>query len=208
MLCDATSCSSTMLAAMQYKPCIVYTCVLRWLSSLTLEITTPTRAWPVFYSVPMLVCLDATLSCDWDHDGRWSTYDENVLKLSRVSFLGVIRALQSNINICYPPQLGAPHLSLKDLPGMPRSWCLLSITGLAALVTAKHYGTPSEAYIIRQIWSAAWVIFLQPARRPSVWGHFSSLRPHRLWPSCPTPSKWFVPLYYKSKAQTRHVSTI
>ncbi len=29
---------------------------------------------------------------DLDHDGRWSTYDENVHKLPRVSFGGVIRA--------------------------------------------------------------------------------------------------------------------
>ncbi len=29
----------------------------------------------------------------------------NVLKLSRMAFWGVIRALQSNINICFPPSL-------------------------------------------------------------------------------------------------------
>jgi hypothetical protein len=46
---------------------------------------------------------------DLDHDG-WSTYDENVLKLSRVAFWGVIRILQSNINIYYSPQSAAPPL--------------------------------------------------------------------------------------------------
>ncbi len=33
----------------------------------------------------------------------------NIRLLSRATFWGVIRVLQSNINICYPPQLSAPH---------------------------------------------------------------------------------------------------
>jgi hypothetical protein len=47
---------------------------------------------------------------DLNHDGWWSTYDEKVRKLPRVSFRGVIRAQQSNINICYSPPPAAPHL--------------------------------------------------------------------------------------------------
>jgi hypothetical protein len=82
---------------------------------------------------------------------------------------GIIRALQSNMLI--PPACSSPLMS-EDLPGMPRSWCLLSITGLAALA-------PSEASTTRQL-SPGWVIFLQPARRASVLGRFSSFRPHWL----------------------------
>jgi hypothetical protein len=47
---------------------------------------------------------------DLSHDGGLSMYDENVRKLPKVSFQGVIRALQSNIVL---------HRSreLKPLPG-------------------------------------------------------------------------------------------
>ncbi len=83
---------------------------------------------------------------------------------------------------------------------MSRSWCLLSITGLAALGMAKRYGTSFKAYIIRQI-PHDWVIFLLPARRPSVLGHFSSFQPLRLWP-CSNPLKVVCP--FISRARTRH----
>ncbi len=82
-----------------------------------------------------------------DHDGRWSTYDENVLKLSRVAFWGVIRTLLSNINIYYPPSLQLPAYNRRSA-GIRRSWCLLSITSLVALGSANQYGTPSKASII------------------------------------------------------------
>jgi hypothetical protein len=52
----------------------------------------------------------ASLS-DIDHDGRWSTYDENVRKLSRVSF-GSHKStpVKHTVNICYPPP--PPRLQL------------------------------------------------------------------------------------------------
>ncbi len=74
--------------------------------------------------------------------------------------LGFQSTLVKHEHMLFPPACGSP-LKTEDLPSMPRSWCLLSITGLAALGSAKWYGTPSEASIIRQI-SPGWVIFLQP----------------------------------------------
>jgi hypothetical protein len=79
-------------------------------------------------------------------------------------------------HMLFPPAESSP-LMTEDLLGMPRSWCLLSITGLAALGLAKRYGTPSEASIIGQI-SPCWIIFLQLARRASVLVRFSSLQSH------------------------------
>jgi hypothetical protein len=69
---------------------------------------------------------------------------------------------------------------------MPRSWCLLSITGLAALGSSKLFG----------MLSSGWVIFLQPARQASVLGRFSSLVP-QWWKRPTTPhfsvhNFWFV----------------
>jgi hypothetical protein len=78
---------------------------------------------------------------DLTYDGRWNTFDENVLKLSKVSFRGVIRTLQSNININYPPQSQLLTYNGRSA-GIPRSWCLLLITGLVALGSAKRYGYP------------------------------------------------------------------
>ena len=46
---------------------------------------------------------------NWDERRRQDTNQESVRKLSRVAFWGVIRALQSDINICYTPQTSAPH---------------------------------------------------------------------------------------------------
>jgi hypothetical protein len=76
------------------------------------------------------------------------------------------------------------------------------------MATAKCHGTSSEAYIIRQI-------------LPGCMGNFSSSQPGGLpcwvislafsligYVPVPPPSKRSVPLYHKSKAQTRHVFTI
>jgi hypothetical protein len=77
----------------------------------------------------------------------------------------------------FPPDRSSPLIT-EDLPDMTRSWCLLSITGLAPLARLSGTDrTPSEASIIRQI-SPSSIIFLQPAMRASVLGCFSSLRPH------------------------------
>jgi hypothetical protein len=46
---------------------------------------------------------------NWDERHLKDTNQESVRKLSRVAFWGVIRALQSDINICYTPQTSAPH---------------------------------------------------------------------------------------------------
>ncbi len=56
---------------------------------------------------------------DLTHDGSWNTFDANVLKLSKVSFRGVIRTLQSNLNIYSPPSLQLP-LIMEDLPAYPQ----------------------------------------------------------------------------------------
>jgi hypothetical protein len=48
------------------------------------------------------------------HDRICSAYDENVLKLSWVSFREVIRSLQSNLNVWYSPQPASPHLHITD----------------------------------------------------------------------------------------------
>jgi hypothetical protein len=55
---------------------------------------------------------------DLIHDGRWNMFDENVLKPSKVSFWGVKRTLQSNINIYYPP----PPLQVPTYNGRPAAY--------------------------------------------------------------------------------------
>jgi hypothetical protein len=73
-----------------------------------------------------------------------TTNQESVRMLSRVAFWGVIKALQSDINIWYPsPPFISPHIN-EDQPGPGRSWCLLSISGLAAL--DGHYHSLSGTY--------------------------------------------------------------
>jgi hypothetical protein len=47
-------------------------------------------------------------------------YDENVRKVSWVSFWRVIRALQSNIVICYFPQPAPPYLKRKICQHTPQ----------------------------------------------------------------------------------------
>ncbi len=90
---------------------------------------------------------------DLAHDGRWSTYDENVRKLSRVSLPeGPKSTLVKNKHTLpvFPPSCSSPLITEEDLPGMLLSWCLvlLNITGLEALGSAKRYGTPSKASLI------------------------------------------------------------
>ncbi len=58
---------------------------------------------------------------------------------------GVIRTLQSNINIYYPPQSAAPLTYIGRSAGIPSS-CSLSITSLVALGSAK---LPSSAKLAR-----------------------------------------------------------
>jgi hypothetical protein len=72
-------------------------------------------------------------------------YEKNVHKLFRVSFRGVIRTLQSNINIYYSPQFCSPLLIMEDLPVYPAAGA-----GLVALGSDQRYGTPSKSTIISQ----------------------------------------------------------
>jgi hypothetical protein len=63
---------------------------------------------------------------DLTHDGGWNTFDKkNVLKMSKVSFLGVLRTLQSNINKYSPPPPPPPVCSsplvIEYLPTYPAS---------------------------------------------------------------------------------------
>jgi hypothetical protein len=51
---------------------------------------------------------------DLTHDGCWNMFDENVLKLLKVSFWGVIRTLQSNINTLPSPS-AASHYYFNSL---------------------------------------------------------------------------------------------
>jgi hypothetical protein len=44
-----------------------------------------------------------------DIGARWDTNYESVRMLSRVAFWGVIRALQSDINVSYSPHHASPH---------------------------------------------------------------------------------------------------
>ncbi len=53
----------------------------------------------------------ASLS-DIDHDGRWSTYDENVRKLSRVP------STIKHKHMLFPPACSSPLIT-KDLPACP-----------------------------------------------------------------------------------------
>jgi hypothetical protein len=77
------------------------------------------------------------------------------LKLSRVAFWGVIRALQSDINICYTPQISAPHYINKDLPGQAaaciyfRYW--FSSTGCVVQQSVRYnFPPPSELLVCYQ----------------------------------------------------------
>jgi hypothetical protein len=105
---------------------------------------------------------------DLTHDGNWNKFDENVLKLYKVSSRGVIRALQPNINIYSPPKSAAPHYNGRSagIPPacvyFPRSQYLLSTTGLVDPGSGKQSGMPSKATIIKKL--AGWDIFFQLAR--------------------------------------------
>ncbi len=63
-----------------------------------------------YWAVSIIPCWPLSAVRDFTHDGSWNTFDESVLKLFKVSFQGITRTLQSNININFPPQSAAPHL--------------------------------------------------------------------------------------------------
>jgi len=75
---------------------------------------------------------------DLDHDGRLSTDDENTVYSSCSGFpsRGHKSTPVKHKHVLFPPACNSPLIT-EDLPGMPCRWCLLSITGLAALGSAK-----------------------------------------------------------------------
>ncbi len=85
------------------------TSVQTYLQCVVLKQPSPLKNHP-YWAVSIIPCWPLSVVRDFTHDGSWNTFDESVLKLLKVSFQGITRTLQSNINIKSPPQSAAPHL--------------------------------------------------------------------------------------------------
>jgi hypothetical protein len=91
--------------------------------------------------------------------------------LSRVTFWGVIRALQPDINICFPPRFQLPSNKGRSA-GPGRSWCLLSITGFSPTKCVTVCFQPGRAE-----WLNASLVYIDIKSLVSnTWHHRISIR--------------------------------